>query len=225
MKLETLLTAAFLASTATAVGPAGPNVPPRLKGQREKMASWRFPNPFASPHHSKFTPRCDVQRTFEVDEYLLDDLAEKEPLGLLSYRDALKQVFATREYPGSWDGIDPHGYDRNLLAMRYDLVPRAVREWIEDQERTDGKGKGLYAVYPAPLPGARVMTTIKVPELPVPAEWRSRDENRVAIFAPGAVYEILPLWVAEGSGCEGEYRQTSFVVWGLMIVVGVLTLW
>jgi hypothetical protein len=50
-----------------------------------------------------------------------------------------------------------------------------------------------------------VLNTINVPqETPVDEEWRARDPNRVVIFAPGAVYEVLPLFVAEGSGCEGE---------------------
>ena len=205
MKLETLLTAAWLASTATAIGPATPEQPPRLHGRAEKLSAWRWPNPFASPKHKKFTPSCSVDRTFQAREYLLDDLADKGPGGLLAYRDALKSVFSAREYPGSWDGVDPHGYDRNLLTMPYDEMPLKVREWIEEQERSEGAGKGLFAVYAVPLSGTRVMNTITVPkEAPVSEEWRARDERRIAIFAPGAVYEVLPLWVAEGSGCEGE---------------------
>ncbi|KAH6842345.1 hypothetical protein B0I37DRAFT_195996 [Chaetomium sp. MPI-CAGE-AT-0009] len=210
MKLEVLLTAAWLASTASAVGPASPDQPPRLKGKPEKMASWPWRNPFTTPEHKKFTPSCDVTRTFQAREFMLDDLAIKEPAGLLEYRDALKDVFSSREYPGSWDGIDPHGYDRDLLTMDYDAIPLRVREWIEEQERTDGPGKGLFAVYQRPMPGTRVLHTIKVPkETPVSEEWRARDEVRVALFAPGALYEVLPLWVAEGSKCEGPLLDLS----------------
>lgn len=205
MKLEALLTFALLTGAVTAVGPASPNSPPRLRGKREKMADWKWPNPFESPRHKKFDAACEVERLFEAKEYMLDDLSEKGPGGLLAYRDALKQVFAMREYPGSWDGIDPHGYDRNLLLMGYDEMPLKVREWIEEQERTDGPGKGLFAVYNRPVSGTRALHTIKIPaENPVSEEWRERDNRRVALFAPGALYEVLPLWVAEGSGCESK---------------------
>ncbi len=215
MKLDTLLTAAWLASTATAIGPANPDAPPRLKGAPAKMASWRFPNPFTSPRHKLFTPTCTSTRTLKAQQYLLDDLAEVPPQGLLPYRDALKQVFSSRQYPGSWEGIDPHGYDRVLLGMDYEEVPMKVREWIEEQERTDGEGKGLFAVYGKPQKeGSRVLNTINVPrETPVPGEWRERDANRIMVFAPGALYEVLPMFVAEGSDCEGEYRVRVFDLW------------
>ena len=210
MKLELLLTAAWLAATTTAIGPSTPEQPPRLKGKAEKMANWPWPNPFAAAEHKKFTPACNALRSFQAREFMLDDLAVKAPAGLLEYRDALKEVFATREYPGSWEGIDPHGYDRDLLSMDYDDMPLKVREWIEEQDRTDGPGKGLFAVYMRPMPGTRVLHTVKVPEAPVTEEWRARDEVRVAIFAPGALYEVAPLWVAEGSKCEGEYLVSDF---------------
>jgi hypothetical protein len=204
MKLEALLTAAWLASTATAIGPASPNQTQRLNGKPEKMANWRWPNPFTSPRHKKFSAACEAERTFPAQEFLLDDLGESGATGLIAYRDALKSVFAAREYPGSWDGIDPHGYDRTLLTMDYEVMPLKVREWIEEQERTDGPGRGLFAVYGRPMPGTRVLNTIRVPEeVPVSKEWRDRDDTRVALFAPGAIYEVLPLWVAEGSKCEG----------------------
>jgi hypothetical protein len=207
-----LATAAFLATSASAgVGPASPDVPPRLAGKPAKMDNWKWPNPFKTPS-TKFAPACTASRTFAAREFLLDDLALDPPTGLLPYRDALREVFSARQYPGSWDGIDPHGYDRNLLTMKYDEMPLRVREWIEEEERTEGKGKGLFAVYKVPDEGTKVSDTVKVPEeSPVDEEWRERDAERVAIFAPGALYEVLPLWVAEGSGCEGELSFDSVV--------------
>ncbi|KAK4119238.1 hypothetical protein N657DRAFT_650338 [Parathielavia appendiculata] len=210
MRLDALFTAAWLAATATAIGPASPDKPPRLQGKPEKMASWRWPNPFASPRYAKYTPACEAERTFTAREHLLDDLSEPGPNGLLAYRDALRSVFSAREYPGSWDGIDPHGYDRKLLIMDYDAMPLKVREWIEEQERSDGPGRGLFAIYGRPAPGTRVMNTIKVPEeVPVSEEWRGKDDRRVVLFAPGAIYEMLPLWVAEGSDCEESLLDLS----------------
>jgi len=207
MKFTPLLAAALLTGSTTAIGPAAPDQPPRLKGKPEKMSSWKWPNPFTSSTVTKkYDPVCTVERTIAAQEYLLDDLSQNPPKGLLPYRDALKSVFGTRDYPGSWDGIDPHGYDRHILFMDYHLMPLKVREWIEDQERSDGPGKGLFAVYPRPLPGTRVLHTVKVPqESPVPKEWRENDDRRIAIFAPGAIYETLPLWVADDSDCAGEF--------------------
>ncbi|KAL2262008.1 hypothetical protein VTK26DRAFT_2777 [Humicola hyalothermophila] len=264
-----LLLSALLATSTTvsAIGPASPHSPPRLKGAPAPVPGWKWkPNPFDSPllaRHgddgsddggaadAKFTPTCSATAVFKARQYTLDDLSEAPPRGLLPYRDALKSVFSAREYPGSWDGIDPHGYDRTLLTMRYSDVPLRVREWIEEQERTgddgdEGKkkkkeekkeaeeeeeersgeekkeaeedtkakeqapGKGLYAVYKVPLAGTRVLHTVKVPkETPVSDEWRARDEDRLVLFAPGALYEILPLWVAEGSKCEETLMDLS----------------
>lgn len=214
-----LLLSTLLATTSvSAIGPAGPNTPPRLKGQPAPIPNWKWgPNPFESKDLSKFTPSCTTSRTFQAKEYTLDDLAEEPPRGLLPYRDALKEVFSAREYPGSWDGIDPHGYDRTLLTMQYSDVPLKVREWIEEQEREGGgegekekEGKGLYAVYKVPIPGTRALHTVKIPkETPVSEEWRARDEDRLVMFAPGALYEMLPIWVAEGSMCEGECSSFS----------------
>ena len=220
MKLETLLTAAWLASSASAIGPSTPKET-RLEGKPAKTEGWRWINPFTSPNAKKFTPSCTATRTFEAKEFVLDDLGVEPPLGLLPYRDALKQVFSARQYPGSWDGVDPHGYDRHLVTMQYSDVPLNVREWIEEQERSDGEGKGLFAVYGKPRSGARVLNIINVPrETPVDEEWRARDENRIVVFAPGALYEIAPLFVAVGSECEGELPSVCFVrFFGLVCVL------
>ncbi|KAK8023934.1 hypothetical protein PG993_012000 [Apiospora rasikravindrae] len=128
------------------------------------------------------------------------------PLGLGPYADRLKAFFQGREYPGSWDGLDPHGYDRNVVLMEWDDVPEAVRVWIDEQakqkketkkgkktdeeekKREDLSGKGLFAVY---------------------RKARAPKDHKVIIFAPGAIYETLPLWVAEDSECESTLRDMS----------------
>ncbi|KAL2192806.1 hypothetical protein P885DRAFT_72672 [Corynascus similis CBS 632.67] len=214
MKWNALLAATWLASTTTAIGPASPHTPPRLHGIAEKMKGWRWPDPFkslAEQEGDRFTASCEAEASFRAWEHPLDDLSvEHSKGGLLAYRDALKSVFAKREYPGSWDGVDPHGYDRKLLIMDYETLPLRVREWIEHQERTGGSGEGLFAIYPRPAPGTRVMNTVKIPkEVPVDQEWRDKDNRRVVLFAPGAIYESLPLWVAEGSECEEQLSDLS----------------
>ena len=153
-------------------------------------------------------PACRATRSFKAQQFLLDDLKESPPLGLGPYADRLKTFFQGREYPGSWDGLDPHGYDRNVVLMEWDDVPAPVRGWIDEQARQkttqsdkekekemteeekkerkkkeDLSGKGLFAVY---------------------RKARAPKDHKVIIFAPGAIYETLPLWVAEDSDCQSK---------------------
>lgn len=197
-----MMAASFLASTTSALGPNVPETEKRLPGKPAPMPNWKWPNPFQSSRAAKYEATCQVQRSFKAEEFKLDDLAQNPPLGLLPWRDALKDVFAEREYPGGWDGIDNHGYDRNILKMDYETVPLKVREWIEEQERKELPGQGLFALFARPAPGTRVFKQVPVPKEPTP-EFREKDDRRVLIFAPGAIYENLPLWLGEDSGCDG----------------------
>jgi len=204
MKIEAWIAAYLASTTAAAIGPTVPGKPARPAGRPEKLENWKWKDPFAAGSSiDKFEPFCSSERTFKVKEYLLDDVSEPPPRGIEQFASALKEVFADRQYPGSWDGVDPHGYDRNLLQMEYADVPVKVREWIEEQERSNGPGKGLFAVYGKPEEGTKVRATMKVPEMPIPRELRTLDKQKTVIFAPGAVYEALPLWVAEDSDCAG----------------------
>ncbi|EGZ68756.1 hypothetical protein NEUTE2DRAFT_159389 [Neurospora tetrasperma FGSC 2509] len=215
-------TYAYLATVASAVGPAVPENAERLPGKPDLMPNWPWHNPFADANNTRitisseseasaptrFVPTCSAQRTFRATEYLLDDLQELPPLGLIPWVEALRKTFTNRPYPGSWDGVDPHGYDRNMLMMEYVDVPIKVRRWIEEEEWREGKG--LFAVLAKAdvEKGENVVATAtslreKKPETEEEErEWREGDVNRVVIFAPGAVYENAPLWVAEGSECE-----------------------
>lgn len=58
-----------------------------------------------------------------------------------------------------------------------------------------GRGKGLFGIFRRPAEGEEVEETVK---------GEGDEGEKVVIFAPGALYEVLPLWVAEGSECEGE---------------------
>lgn len=174
------------------------NIPPRVEPTMTENFTWS--DPFSSPKLAGFDTACESERTFTALEYQLHDLQEPEPKGLWPYGDALKALFGGRGYPGGWEGIDAHGYERILVKMEYTDVPVKVREWIEEQERSEGPGKGLFGVYDKPDKGAMVTG---VANLPKEDYLRPLDQGRVAIFAPGAVYETLPLWVAEGSDCEG----------------------
>lgn len=180
--------------------------PSRASGKPEQMGDFKWADPFSSQKIKKFTPSCEAEKTFKASEFLLDDLSVEPPLGLLPFNQALKTIFSGRPYPGSWSGIDPHGYDRNLLMMEYADVPAQVRKWIEAQDRDDGEGKGLFAVYDKPVGDAPVADTVKF------SEKGAADadlEKRVVLFAPGALYDVLPLWVADKSDCEGRRPHPS----------------
>ena len=253
MKSTSLLSTAayaYLATLASAVGPAIPENAERLPGKPDLMPNWRWLNPFSNPNNTRITissaseasaptrflPVCSSERTFQATEYLLDDLQELPPHGLIPWVEALRKVFTNRPYPGSWDGVDPHGYDRNMLMMEYSEVPEGVKRWIEGQEWADSdsakdvakkdktSGKGLFAVLAkanVDIGEKIVATATELKEESKPQtkeeweEWRNGDKNRVVIFAPGAIYENAPLWVAEGSDCEGKFSSSflSIILW------------
>jgi len=199
------LAACYIATAAAGMGPAAPGQQARPEAKPAMMDNFKWADPFGSSKIRKFSPSCDAEQTFRAREYLLDDLSADPPLGLSPWADALKKIFKGRPYPGSWDGWDPHGYDRNLLMMEYSEVPVAVREWIEEQERTDGDGKGLFAVYEKPKDSQhKIQNVVKFPTKGMTPALRPLDKKKVVLFAPGAVYDLLPLWVAEGSSCKGR---------------------
>jgi hypothetical protein len=193
------LTVALLASSANAL--FGGKPPPKPETELVKGFNWK--DPFKSEAISGFDATCEASATFPALEYSLHNLMQRSPKGLFSWAKGLKTFFSGREYPGAWAGWDRHLHDRSILLMEYKDVPIEVREWIEKQDREDGSGKGLYAVFEKPKDEDEEITeTVKFPK----AEEvdRSKDEERVAIFAPGAIYPVLPLWAAGSSSCKGK---------------------
>ncbi|RYP11280.1 hypothetical protein DL765_007832 [Monosporascus sp. GIB2] len=208
MKSETLVLLAALFSTAACLKKKSAQ---RLQGNPSQMSPEQFPwtNPFGSSEIEGFSPSCEAKKTFKASEFLLDDLQIAPPLGLRPYGDALKNILKDRPYPGSWDGVDPHGYDRNLLQMEYSDVPVKVRDWIEQQVKEETDHVGLYAVFQKQPKGKKATTTAKPPEARKTGEADEADKDKVVLFAPGAIYRILPLWAAEGSDCEAELSDIS----------------
>ncbi|KAF5717379.1 hypothetical protein FMUND_5856 [Fusarium mundagurra] len=190
-----VFTSAVLAGLAHAIGMAPP--PPV-----ELVQGFDWKDPFALDAMALFRPTCEAKSQFEALEYTLKDLMEPPPKGLKPWSKGLKEVFADKEYPGGWLGLDPHLDGRSLLLMNYDQIPHLVRRWIEQQERTDGKGKALFAVLEKPTNDEdEIEKVVQFPE--ADKIDRDNDKDKVAIFAPGALYGILPLWTAETSKCEG----------------------
>lgn len=110
MKLKSVaLAASYIMSAAASAGPAVPGIQQRPTGTPSRLEGFQWVDPFSHRKMKKFVPDCDVEKTFRAREYLLDDLQEKPPKGLSPWADALKKIFKGRPYPGSWDGIDPHG--------------------------------------------------------------------------------------------------------------------
>ncbi|CAM1501016.1 Fc.00g101780.m01.CDS01 [Cosmosporella sp. VM-42] len=167
------------------------------------VGAFKWKNPFSSDAISSFEPSCESIVEFSALEYTLHDLTQSPPEGLNPWSADLESLFSTEgyQYPGTWAGVDRRLHDRNIVLMDYDKLPLPVREWIEEQGRTGGQGKELYQIFWKPK------------EVDAPSEerelWpaadkvdRTLDNQKVAIFAPAAIYSILPLWVAEKSECK-----------------------
>ncbi len=205
MKSETL--ALFTTAAAAAFLPMATCIskpPPRPAGKPTKLDPEAFPwtDPFAPGglEGAGLAPTCEAGRTFRGSEFRLDDLSLPPPKGLLPYADALRRALRDKPYPGSWDGVDPHGYGRVLVRMDYPDVPRRVRAWIEAQE-----ADGLFSVFERGDGAEAAEETAKPPETArKPGEDDPADKDKIVLFAPGAIYRALPLWVAEGSDCEGK---------------------
>ncbi|TQN69913.1 hypothetical protein CSHISOI_05431 [Colletotrichum shisoi] len=216
--LAPLALLALLASAASAFQIGKPPVP-QAKTTMTDNFPWR--NPFTAETAAAYAAACEAEATFPAAQHTLHDLFDAPPAGLAPWGDGLKAFFSGREYPGGWAGLDRHMYDRNLLVMRYADMPLRVREWIEGQERAvdgdgDGDGKGLFAVFDAPAAveggGLKVAERVAFPDDDAAAASdvdRALDAARVAIFAPGALYPVLPLFVAEGSDCESTLADLA----------------
>jgi hypothetical protein len=138
--------------------------------------------------------KCEVEKTFKAEQWKLKDLQAPSP-----WSPAIETFLGWHPYPGSWEGLDPDGDDREFLIMEYTDVPTPVRDWIENQHHNKDNLNSkwwLFGVFEKP--GKKVASVAVGQDVPAP-----KDEDRVVLFAPAAMYEILPLWVGQGSECEG----------------------
>ncbi len=159
---------------------------------------------------------CEAEASFKAQQYKKSELYVRPPMGLRPWAETLEAFIRDREYPGHWKGDDQEGHGgaaRDYLVMEYTDVPKAVREWIDHHH---GKGLGehnkwFFAVLEKPKGDETITGTVK-PQ-PTPAEGDGvgaqdlrtvPDKDKILFFAAGAIYEMLPLWVAEGSKCKGR---------------------
>lgn len=156
---------------------------------------------------------CKVDATFKATQHQLGDLQSPAP-----WSRAVLTYLGWHPYPGSWEGIDAGGDLRDIVIMEYADVPVAVRDWVDAQHRDKESTKSkwwLYGVFEKPkkdfgkasgiamAPATPVAVGDDAPVIP--------DADKVLMFAPAALYEILPLWVAKNSGCEGESALWDWV--------------
>ncbi|KAF6825930.1 phenylacetaldoxime dehydratase [Colletotrichum musicola] len=154
--------------------------------------SFLWSDPFgAHPSPPGFRARCEATATFRATQHVIREIHSPPPIGLAPWADAIRYFFGGRPFPGGWNGVDPRGADREVVKMEYTDVPTPVREWITEQKKGEGDSKWLFGVYEKARDGGKVGGT-------------AAEEDLVVLFAAGAVYEVLPLWVAGGSECESE---------------------
>ncbi|KAK4662412.1 hypothetical protein QC763_611320 [Podospora pseudopauciseta] len=182
---------------------------------------WSRPFPDDGTDPGGFEVHCKAKKTFRAKMYKLSDLPEDPPTGLSPWRHAIEDFMDhTKEFMGSWDGVDHKGENREIVVMEYKDVPLEVREWIEQQQRDEetekpNKKKWWFGVFEKPQEhGQRIIGTVKPTPTPVPQGGHAPDvkdiklEDKILVFPGGAIYEILPLWVAGGSGaCERELNN------------------
>lgn len=175
---------------------------------------WSRPFPEDGTDPGGFQVLCRHAASFAARMYRLRDLAEAPPAGLAPWRGGIEAFLRARDYVGSWDGVDHKGEDRELVVMEWAEVPERVRAWIEEQRADESEAnerRWLFGVFEKPeekVAGERgegggegQQEAGKASEV--------ASGGKIVVFPAGALYEILPLWVAKGSGCE----RKDYLVW------------
>lgn len=176
----TLLTLPVLPVTSSSHHPSPKPVP---------SFAYTRPFPYDNTAPLNAETKCEVLRSFHAKQYTQSAL-QSSPYATI-FNTFLS--WHPSPYPGSWEGMDfPNPNDREYLVMEYADVPTAVRDWVDGQKR-DGDRWWGFGNFERP---GRNGTS---------GGGKGEEEEKVMIFAPGSLYEILPLWVGEGSECEGEF--------------------
>lgn len=76
-----------------------------------------------------FQQSCHTKNTYHAAIYKLASLYPD----LEEFAPQLKVFYSNQLYPGSWEGIDLHGGERELLMMDLADLPWKVREWIKKE--------------------------------------------------------------------------------------------
>lgn len=138
---------------------------------------------------------CTSATYFNGTQYKVPDMRVAPPQGLQPWASIINGLFTSRFYPGSWQGVNYKGDQRDLVVMEWRDVPQHAREWVLEQLRDEEmRLKRFLAVVRKSKDGERVDEE-SVEGIP--------DSERLLIIAPGELYNFLPLWVSQNSECEG----------------------
>jgi hypothetical protein len=164
------------------------------------VESFAWSDPFrALPTPKGFEARCEAVQSFSATQHSLRDINETPPFGLAPWADAIKFFFGGRPFPGSWDGVDNQGVNRDIIMMEYTDVPVALKDWIKKHKEADetDDNRWLFAVYDKPREeGEKIGRLANLDD--------GEDKDKVLLFAAGSLYQVLPLLVAEGGACKGK---------------------
>lgn len=152
---------------------------------------WRDPLPADGGKLNGYTS-CETTAHFNGTQYKLSDLRVPPPAGLEPWADDVEALFTSRFYPGSWQGVNYKGEERDVVMMEWRNVPAAARAWVEEQLADEEMRSKRFMVVVGRSGGEA-----SVEDFPV--------NERLLIIAPGELYNFLPLWVSEKAECEGEF--------------------
>lgn len=80
---------------------------------------------------SSYKRKCAASTTITAELYKLKEMYPT----LKQWAPELKVFYHKQYYPGSWNGEDKHGNDRELLKLDLGDLPYAVREWIKEHPK------------------------------------------------------------------------------------------
>ncbi|EJT73621.1 hypothetical protein GGTG_07477 [Gaeumannomyces tritici R3-111a-1] len=174
---------------------------------------WEKPWPYDNSELMQFTELCRHAVTFPAQQYKFSDLDHTPPAGMSPWAEAVRALATGRVYPGSWDGVNVKGNERDILMVDWKEVPELARRWIENESSTEeDRNRHFFRVLRKPKAltggragGPRPEDTVGLDEdvMALP------DEEKVLVTAPGELYQFLPLWVAEGAKCKGKCSWAS----------------
>lgn len=132
MRFTTVFAPAFLAAAAF----ASESDPSESSSSASEEAS-KVPDPtpmgelwaakWKESDLSSYTRKCAASTTITAEIYKLKEMYPT----LKQWAPELKVFYNKQYYPGSWNGEDKHGNDRELLKLGLADLPFAVREWLK----------------------------------------------------------------------------------------------
>jgi len=188
------------------------------------VESFKWTRPFPDDHTSPmgFESRCNVLHQFHAKQFKYREFHGPE---LQRWGDLLTDFYTRKPYPGHWDGVNEGGDNRDLMMMEWKDVPKAVQHWIEEQMLTgkadDNRWSWLIAAKHPAKGEDKVTQTVGPSAEPTMSPGENldghkremvpklKDKEKVLFFVAGAMYDILPLWVAKYSKCESTLRPPS----------------